>query len=618
MRHRGPDAAGVFDVARLSCRLGHARLSIIDVDARSNQPFVSRCGRYILSFNGEIYNYLALRRELECLGRSFRTQSDTEVLLEWLMAHGAEGVSRLEGMFAFAFLDGTSGELLLARDHIGEKPLYYSRSASTSSSTLAFASEIKGLLQLPWVDTSLDQEAMATYLRFLYTAPPNTFYRGIKELPPGHMACIQIRPLQIQVRCFYDCEQHVGQHGDASYDQAVAGFREAFLDSVKLRLRSDVAVGLYLSGGLDSNGILAAAKALNSHERLASFTVRFPDRMSRTGGDESGLAREVAGLQGISNRQVEFDIDDDVLAAVERSLDLFDQPFGNSTTIVADSVAGLAAEECRVCLVGDGGDEILVGYPRYKGLLARASLGPMGRLVGRVGRFVLPFVPESNPWSTSTRRLKQFVAGLDKPVEDCYLSWVTYAQSADVERALGRNIDSPLFHTLADVFRRHASSPLLASAIVDLKSFVPFNLMQCADRVGMAHSLELRCPYLAPPLIHFALGIPDGHKVARDRPKPLLVDALGSDLPRVVRSQPKRPFNPPIQCFLRKKWGEVDHLLTRPQSELRGLIGDEFLQSEVRRFSSGMSDNSTMIWALLVLETWLSRRGAAQGRRRAA
>ena len=611
MRHRGPDATGIHDVDGYALTLGHVRLSIIDLDARSNQPFISTCRRYALTFNGEIYNYPALRTEMEKAGVSFRTASDTEVLLQWLIHHGADGLDRLEGMFAFCFADRTKAQLLLARDQIGEKPLYYSMGRPGGDDAFAFASEPAALLQVRWVDSSLNPEGLADYLRFLYTAAPHTLYVGIRELPPGHLARFDLRDHSLAVERYYNIETVAESSSSLPVHDAATRFHREFNRSVAARLQSDVPVGLFLSAGMDSNAIAVAMRSQSRLDSLSSFTVRFEQALSRTGGDESGLAAESAAFHSIQNRQVVFDAEAPLMDAAERCVDLFGQPFGNATALVADQIAKLAAEHTRVCLVGDGGDELLVGYPRYHGLILYDRVRRLPRPIIQSLAALARLAPERGRAATNVRRARQFFAGTAKPMGDCYLDWVTYMDATCLQRTLGRSDETEFSSRLRSIFERHRKTPLLAAALVDFVSFIPFNLMQSADRTGMRHSLELRCPFLAPNLISFTLGLPARCKIRRGRTKPLLADAYADQWPPHVVNQPKRPFNPPVASWMRSQWDCLHDVLTSPTSELSRVVEHQFVKRQLQTFQSGQRDNSTFLWGLLSLEVWLKNRRSA-------
>ncbi len=602
IHHRGPDHLGMMRFASTECSLGHVRLSILDLDPRSHQPFVSDCRRYVLVFNGEIYNFFELRAELEQEGHTFRTTSDTEVLLKWLIRTGVAGLTRLEGMFAFCFADTQANTLLLVRDPIGEKPLYYSFTITNGTRRFAFASEIKSLLTLKDLDTSLDREGLVDYLRFLYTAPPHTLYRGIEELPPGHFLTVDLSDRKRQpAHRYYDLESSLDSNPQMTFAEAAPRFHTLFSDSVRLRMISDVPVGLFLSAGIDSNAILAVAHHVSTGTSLATFTLEYPRAQ-----DESRIAQRIAARAGLGNIAIPF-TELDLFPALDRVIRLFDQPFGNSTSIVSDMIAAKAAESCKVCLVGDGGDELLVGYPRYHALSHFATLAPWPPMVHAGLRTLLNCLPEIGRIAVPARRARQFTKSLGKPMDEAFLDWSSYLDTPTLSWATGtRDVQSGFYQDLLATFRRHQADPIRAAVIVDMKSFVPFNLMQNADRTSMAHSLELRTPFLATPLIHGILGLPSAAKL-QSRKKALVTVPFESHLPAEILNAPKRPFNPPIRTLLRANLPALQDFILGQTARIATLLDRNFVAAEVHDFSRGARDNSTLLWGLATLERWLQR-----------
>ncbi|MGC4097163.1 MAG: asparagine synthase (glutamine-hydrolyzing) [Nitrospira sp.] len=603
LRHRGPDHASTASIPGTHCAIGHARLSIIDLDPRSHQPFFSQCGRYAIVFNGEIYNFKELRLSLEESGERFRTTSDTEVLLYWLINHGIAGLTQLDGMYAFAFVDVTARTLVLARDPIGEKPLYYAADRVDGMPRFAFASEMKALLTLPSLDRSLDDSALLDFLRFLYTAPPHTLYQGIRELPPGNVLRLNLDSGEVNdVRAFYSLEESLEFDEDATVEHSEKEFRGLFEQSVERRLISDVDIGIFLSAGIDSNAILAAARHSVKLSALRTYTLEYSGSV-----DESHIARRIASEYGLSNVAIPFHTLE-FQTSIQRMVDLFDHPFGNSTALVSDLIAREASKSCKVCLVGDGGDELAIGYPRYKAISFHQQLRQLPSAVAGLGRLCVNWLPERGKSATSMRRLKQFLQTLGQPLAESVLDWSTYMNTAALAWATGkRECRTPFYSDLLDTFTRQSRDPVRAATIVDMKSFVPFNLMQSADRTSMAHSLELRSPFLSSGLIHRTLGLPSKVKMGKGV-KPLITGALADRLPHSVLAQPKRPFNPPIRTLLNANLEPLRDYLLHSSACIGTILNREFIKNEVAAFSSGRRDNSTLLWGLATLENWLQRR----------
>lgn len=602
LQHRGPDHSGTLAVPGTPCVLGHTRLSIIDLDPRSHQPFSSPCGRYILVFNGEIYNFEELRLNLERDGEQFRTTSDTEVLLHWLMKYGVSGLRRVDGMYAFGFIDTKAQTLLIARDSIGEKPLYYSEEVIDGEPRFAFASEIKGLLTLPCLNRSLNRHALLDFLRFLYTAPPHTFYEGIKELPPGHYRQVDLNTGRAHPsQAFYVLENTIAFDEDMSSHDAPGQFRALFERSVELRLMSDVNIGIFLSAGIDSNAILSAAQKFPKHRALHTYTLQYSKAY-----DESQIAKRIASEHGLPNVTIPFH-ELDFHSSVNRMVDMFDQPFGNSTALVSDLIARQASQSCSVCLAGDGGDELALGYPRYRAILHHQTLerlpASLKKIISSAGRYM----PEKGAHAVSIRRAKQFLRTLGQPLAESFLDWSTYLNTSTLAWAAGtKECTTPFYEDLVRTFMRYASDPVRAAAIVDMKSFVPFNLLQSADRTSMAHSLELRTPFLSLPLVERMLGLPSQIKMGSGV-KPLITEAFAGRLPACILNQPKRPFNPPIQQLLQSNLHDLRHYLLHPSARIGTVLEKKFLNSEIEDFSSSKRDNSTLLWGLATLENWLQR-----------
>lgn len=602
IQHRGPDHLGTMALPNRCGYLGHVRLSILDLDPRSHQPFLSDCHRYALVFNGEIYNFQELRADLEALGHRFRTTSDTEVLLQWMIRYGTAGLAQLEGMFAFCLADRDEHTLLLVRDQIGEKPLYYSFTTLQGNPHFAFASEIKSLLTLRDVGTSLDRIGLLDYLRFLYTAPPHTLYQGIQELPPGHYFKMKLDDRTAPVlRRYYDVESQLDHPDSISFPEAAERFRRLFSQSVQRRMVSDVRVGLFLSAGIDSNAILAAMKDVPLQYPLETFTLEYAGQ-----ADESRQAKQIAHGRGLTNETIPF-TQLDFHTALDRVVALFDQPFGNSTAIVSDMIAAKAAGSCKVCLVGDGGDELLIGYPRYHALTRFAAMQRWPSLAHRALRGLFMGLPETGATAVPVRRAKHFLSTLGKPMAEAFLDWSTYLDTPSLSFASGiADARTDFYRQLLATFTRHQADPMRAAAIVDMKSFVPCNLLQSADRTSMAHSLELRTPFLATTLIHGILGLPSRIKVQKQK-KALVTVPYAADLTAAVVRQPKRPFNPPIQAMLRDNLPVLKEYLLSSTARVNTVLEKRFVRQQVEAFETSRRDNSTFLWGLATLERWLQR-----------
>lgn len=604
--HRGPDARAVLPLPELDGALGHTRLSIIDLDPRSNQPFTTEDGRYALVYNGEIYNYRELRQRLDAEGARLRTESDTEVLLIWLVRNGLEGLHDLDGMFAFALLDREAGRLILARDRIGEKPLYFAHTASPRG--FAFCSEMRGLSQLPSVDTSLDEEALKNYLRFLYTPAPETLYAGIRELEPGCTMTVDLRDGTRSVDRYYDLEEAVGRRQTLAPPDCYSRFREAFDRALERRLEADVPISLYFSGGVDSSLMLGGVRGLPDAPDVETFTISYGGSRQSAAADEGRPARRLARQWGIRNRRIDFTAELPFHEAVQRIVDRFHHPFGNSTALVADVLAERVSESYKVALAGDGGDELTGGYPRYRALLVKKYLDWVGPLPGVVGRLCLPAASLWPRMLALGRRLRFLGHGVGRPPEKAFLRWSTYLDADEVARATGGSTRATEYQeTLESLFRRNSDDLLRAASLVDLHSFVPYNLLRNADRTGMAHSLEVRVPFLAPDVVEAALSVDRSSRYRWGEPKRLFRESFGGRIPDWVWSRRKMAFNPPIHDYLDNHVEELEDFITGPGGRVSEILEDRFVREQLSDFRSRRSENSTLLWGLATLEAWLRR-----------
>lgn len=606
IQNRGPDHIEVAHILPGNMSLGHVRLSILDLEPRSNQPFWSLCRQYCLVFNGEIYNYQEIKLELQGAGVKFVTESDTEVLLNLLIVKGVESLKTLDGMFSFAFYDLRAKELICARDSIGEKPFYFSYDKACGN--FAFCSEIKGLLTLPFVDKSINEESIYDYLKFLYVPAPNTMYKGITELEPGHVLVYKPELHTFKTYPYYSLETEVlnREASETPYED----FKELFDLSVKRRLRSDVPVNVLLSAGLDSNAILSSALSMDLDSSFSAFTMQYSGSKDAEDADESMIASRIAEKNGIPISKMSFDLNQSWHESAERVIDLFSQPFGNSTALVSDQIFQGVSSVSRVALVGDGGDELCVGYPRYKALPMQSKLNSLPGFVktsiNSVGTYLLPRLSSN----TLKRRGRKFISGLDLSPSQAFLEWSSYVPLSVLDQEFTRSGGSHFYNKMIDLFERNQDDLFRAASLVDLKSFVPFNLMQSADRTSMAHSVEARCPFLNLDLIHFSLRQNPSVKVEKGVTKPFIVNAMGERLPPEILNLPKKPFNPPIHSFIEKNFNEISAYLTGQQAQLKQYISNEWIKSELSEFSSGLKENSTLIWGLVVLEKWFERQAA--------
>lgn len=593
IRHRGPDDGGVWADGRAG--LGSRRLAVLDLSERGHQPFVSADGRYHLVYNGEIYNYRMLRRDLEAEGQVFHTGTDTEVLLRLFEVEGAACLQRLRGMFAFAVWDAREQRLFAARDRLGKKPFYY----ALSDRALTFGSEPAALLQDPDVCTEPDPEAIDHFLSFGYVPDGLAAFRGMRKLPPAHWLTFQNGDLRVD------------RYWDVSYaiqppmpETAALEALAAQLDeAVAMRLVSDVPLGALLSGGIDSSAVVACMRR-HVTGPLRTFSIGFEDPRY----DELTFARSVA--ERFETEHTEMVVRPAALPMLERLVEAYGEPFADSSAIPSLAVSELARQSVTVALTGDGGDETLLGYDRYRAL-ALASRVPSA-LRGSVGA-VLRRLPAGGSVKSPVARARRFGASLSAPPVERYIGWTACFSGADKQRLYTPDFQAACgadpFNLIRTAFAA-TDAPSIAetAADADLHTYLPGDLLVKADIASMAHSLELRSPFLDHVFVEFAATLPASFKLRNGVSKYLLRKLVEPLLPAAVVTRPKMGFGVPIERWLREELKEIlqDVLLSRRAID-RGYFQQDQVERLVREHLSGSVNHHFRLWALLVLELWHRR-----------
>jgi asparagine synthase (glutamine-hydrolysing) len=596
LTHRGPDDSGVHvgeDVG-----LGFRRLAIVDLDT-GNQPQQSQDGAVTVVFNGEIYNFRELRDRLEAKGHVFRTKGDAEVLPHLYQDMGIDMVDELRGMFAFALWDAPRRELFLARDRAGEKPLYYSESLPGGG--LAFGSEIKALLAAG-VSREPDRQALLEYLYHLYVPPPRSAFASIAKLPAGHL--LRYRDGRATVSRYWSPAFRPARRTDEDH---VSGLRERVLDAVKSRLVADVPIGAFLSGGIDSTSVVAGMK--HAHEGpVHTFTITFEGFEHY---DESEQARATAKHFGTEHHELRAQLDGP--AVLPSLVDHFDEPFGNPTSVLINSLSEATREHVKVVLTGDGADELFFGYPRYKGLdwgQRYRRFAPGALRAGLAG--ASKFIPESTSGRHSLRRAREFLASGSLTQKAAYEEWIGYFTPGLLEESLVPDPDlQPRSATrfLETLFGPESDPDLNDVSRVELQSFLPCNVLEYADRMSMAHGLELRAPFVDHQLVEYVGTLPAEVKLRGGQSKWCLRRAMEPDLPPPVLGRPKLGLNPPLGSWLQGGARPlVRELLDPAVVRQRGLLQPEAVKRMLDAQERGRRDFSLHIWALLVLELWFRQR----------
>ncbi len=601
LSHRGPDGSGLWRDPTSGAGLVHTRLAIIDLSPGGAQPQLSEDGRFALTYNGEIFNYRPLRAALEAGGERFRTESDTEVLLRLLQRQGAAGLDRVVGMFAFALWDRERHELLLGRDRLGIKPLLY---AALPGGDLAFASEMAALRRHPGLDLALDRVALSEYLACLYVPAPRTIHRGIRKLPPGHvLRWAPQRPIAIER---YWQPAFTGGR-ELGLDDAVEELMPLLRRAIADHMVADVPVGCFLSGGVDS-AVIAALMAEELRQRggtaLSTFTMGFDDAAY----DESEPAREVAARIGSRHTELRAGahLADRAMAMVAR----FGEPFGNPTALLVEELSRQAREHVTVALVGDGGDEVFAGYPRYRGgLLAQRYRRLPAMLRDGVAAPLAAFIPESSRGLHGLRRAREFLQGAGAPDAEMYAGWVEYFTTEERAALLGES--APPRSPIAALYRAAPSAaPLDAMQQTDLLSFLPGNLLAYGDAMSMAHGLELRLPFLDHRLVEAVGRLSPALRFARGQ-KTLLKALAARLLPPAILRRPKRGFNPPMGVWLRRDLAPLVAERLKPHRLAALGIAWEPVERLLAEHRRGLRDHALKIWALLVLDLWHAHEQAA-------
>jgi asparagine synthase (glutamine-hydrolysing) len=607
LKHRGPDDAGIHAAGNVG--LGMARLAIIDL-VTGRQPMSDAAERYWVVFNGEIYNFRQLRAELMTAGRRFRTRSDTEVILHAYAVHGEACVERLAGMFAFAIWDDAERRLFLARDRLGKKPLYYWH----RDRLFLFASEPKALLCHPAVARSVDWSALHHYLAFGYTPATRSIFDSIRKLPPAHTATfIDGRLTQ---RRYWQLPAGATSPGPgAGPEESAAAVRAGLREAVRLRLESDVPLGVFLSGGVDSSAVVASMREVTSG-RIATFSVGFG--RAAPSYDELPYARLVAQRFGTDHH--EEVLEPNVRAILPDIVRAFDEPFGDSSAIPTYVVAQATARHVKVALSGIGGDEAFGGYPRYLGLRVSALHGRLPRWLRHASRSLagrLPDSASSRNWADWARR---FTAEPDATPSDRYIGWTRFFGDAQLA-ALARPALAARLGSGVDALQQSAfasgrpGDPVDGAVRVDLSTYLPDDLLAMADRMSMAHSLEVRAPFCDYRIIEESLRLSSSAKMPGGRLKGLLKTAFAGVLPKEVLTHRKQGFMIPLGDWLRHDLRPtMDDLLAPECVRARGLFDPYPVEAMKREHLSGARTHADRLWTLMMLELWMREYLDARGR----
>jgi len=615
--HRGPDDFGVWSDAAAGIFLAHRRLSILDLSPAGHQPMMSASGRYAIVFNGEVYNHAELRRDLgaNCGLSAWRGHSDTEVMLAALEQWGLRGaLDRFVGMFAIALWDRQVRELILVRDRVGEKPLYWGRSGDV----ILFGSELKALRAHPAFTAEVDRDALALFLRHSYVPAPYSIYRGVRKVEPGTLVRIRSGSAEPAVECYWSArdvavagQQEPWRGSDA---EAAAELERLLGQSVALQLVADVPVGAFLSGGIDSSAVVALAQAARSRP-IRTFSIGFEEE----GYDEAQHAMAVARHLGTDHTELYVSAGE-AMAVIPRLPQIYDEPFADSSQIPTFLVAQLARKHVTVSLSGDGGDELFAGYTRYLigSRLGRATsmlpgfarsavaAGLISITPGGWNRFLGPFL------ALAPRRLHYANIG-DKLHK---LGGVLHSSPAEIYRNLVSHWESPV-HVVVGAdepptrLTHREGQPGFSSFVergawLDLVSYLPDDILVKVDRAAMAVSLESRIPLLDHRVIEFAWRLPLNMKLRDGVGKWLLRQVLYRHVPKALFDRPKTGFSIPLNAWLRgvmRDWAEA--LLDESRLRREGFFHVGLVREKWQEHLTGQRNWHDWLWDVLMFQAWL-------------
>ncbi|QPC83593.1 asparagine synthase (glutamine-hydrolyzing) [Phototrophicus methaneseepsis] len=588
--HRGPDDAGYHLADHIG--LAMRRLSIIDV-AGSPQPLYNEDQQVTVVFNGEIYNFQALRQQLTAKGHTFRTGGDGETIAHLYEDHSTDAPKHLRGQFAFAAWDAAQEKLLLACDRMGQKPIYYYYDAQT----FVFASEIKALLRHPRVPRQSildDPHNLALYLSYGYIPAPQTAFKHIHALQPGHTLLLNAATGKIGVQPYWQPPQIAPADRSAQAADWVPQIREALLEAVRLRLIADVPLGAFLSGGLDSSLIVALMQRETNHT-VKTFSIGFAGEDSF---DETIYARQVADYLGTDHTA--FIVEPHAMDLLPKLVWHYDAPFADSSAIPTFLVSELTRQHVTVALTGDGGDELFAGYDRFYAATLVQKLGMIPRPLWQMASGLLGALPEGTGYANRLKRAGRFVRGASQPLAYAYFDWVRLFDAEQVQQLTQqRDIGGAHFAGFIG-----GDPDLSAILYANMTTYLPDDLLIKADRCSMAASLEARAPFMDHELVELAARVPLNLKLNGRNTKYILKEVARGLLPDAIIDRKKHGFGAPLGAWLRQDSGLVRDVLLSQQARQRGLLSMPAVEKLITEHESGQRDHGYRLWALLTLETW--------------
>jgi asparagine synthase (glutamine-hydrolysing) len=589
IRHRGPDDEG-FHVDG-ACGIGMRRLSIIDLST-GHQPISNEDGSVWVVFNGEIYNYQSLRKELVQQGHRFQTASDTEVLVHLYEQEGTGGLPKLRGMFAFAIWDARKRRLMLARDRFGKKPLYYAEVPQG----FYFASELKSL-RLPGIPLDLDREALQLYFQFRYIPDPYSPFIAIRRLPAGSWLTCDADGTVTRGR-YWRLPAPASEPSAASEEELCSRIRSTFDEAVRLRMLADVPLGAFLSGGIDSSSVVASM-ALQTNEPVKTFSIGFDESEF----NELEYARLLAKKYATEHHEIV--VRPNSVELVQRLIGYLDEPFADASAIPTFIVSEFAAQHVKVVLTGDGGDELFGGYDSFFEVERRRAFDRLPPAVRRVASRVANWLPYSTYGKNYLRMLSR-PTGLERYFESNYVPY--FLRQAVLRPDWMLPADAAfLLRTFSDCLLPNGADVLQQAMYFEATANLTGDMLVKVDRMSMANSIEVRCPLLDAEVADLATSIPSSLKLHHGQGKHILIKALGSRLPPELLGRRKMGFGMPLAAWFRGPLREMlwDQL-TGQRFLDRGIVSPGFVRGLLEEHQSGRRDNNGWLWALLMFELWYS------------
>lgn len=601
--HRGPDDSGTRHFAEAALDLGHRRLSIIDLSPRGRQPMSNEDGSVWISFNGEVFNYLELKAKLNPDRHQFNSETDTEIILHLYEERGEAAFRELNGMFAFALYDAKRGRLFLVRDHLGIKPLYY---AETNGRFL-FGSEIKALLAAEIYTPEINWQSVHDFFSYLFVPAPDTIFRGIHQLPPAHFLEYDLHTRSIvRIKRYWDVADwgRNSASGKKDEDSLAEELRAVMSDAIAKQMISDVPLGAFLSGGIDSN-VIVGLMAERSSRPVKTFTVLF-EGAEMAYYDERREARRIADKFATEHHELPID-----LSKPEEMLDLveyFDQPFGNTTLFITHLLSRYTRQHVTVALSGAGGDEIFGGYPRYRAVQAARYLRFVPQFAAKAA---LAAVSRLQDDFTDRRlhRIRALLDGIDRDPARQYMKWVYYLDEDRKTKLFAHRNDQALpSHRVLQAILNRIPPDLDDGnrySYLDVETFLADNLLEYSDKMSMASALELRVPYLDFRVVECAFHIPFEYKLRGGVGKAIQRRAFADLIPQANLDVPKKGFNVPLGAWMRTKLDHFfDERMPRDYVEREGIFNHDYISRLREEHRRGQRDNAYELFAVLIFDTW--------------